>query len=119
MAEAKTLESLMAKLPEEVVEEARREAELQRPAIVALMALQKLRKQRGMSQDGLARALGIKQSAVSRLERRTDMYVSTLKELVAALGGDLHLVARFPEGDVEIAQFADLAAVAEPDDAQA
>ncbi|HEY9722767.1 MAG TPA: helix-turn-helix domain-containing protein [Oscillatoriaceae cyanobacterium] len=108
---AKKLESLLAQLPPEVLDEAQREAERQRPAILALMALQELRKHREMSQEQLAETLGIKQSAVSRLERRTDMYVSTLKELIEGLGGELHVIASFPEGDVEIAQFTDLGKV--------
>lgn len=108
---AKKLDSLLSKLPPEVVAEATREAERQRPAVLALMALQELRKHRDLSQEELAEILGVKQSAVSRLERRTDMYVSTLKELIEGMGGELHLIASFPEGEIEIDQFADLGKV--------
>ena len=44
-------------------------------------------------------------AAVSKLERRTDMYVSTLQDFVKAMGGELKITARFPEGTVEISQF--------------
>jgi hypothetical protein len=50
--------------------------------------------------------LGVNQAAVSKLERRTDMYVSTLQDFVRAMGGELKITARFPEGTVEISQFA-------------
>jgi hypothetical protein len=43
------------------------------------------------------------------LERRADMYVSTLRNVVRAMGGDLEIIAHFPEGDVRINQFQDLA----------
>ncbi len=49
--------------------------------------------------------LNVNQAAVSKLERRTDMYVSTLREFVRAMGGELEITARFPEGTVRINQF--------------
>jgi hypothetical protein len=49
------------------------------------------------------------QSEVSKLEQRTDTYVSTLRSYVRALGGELDIVARFPDGEVRISQFADIA----------
>jgi hypothetical protein len=42
--------------------------------------------------------LGVKKAAVSKLERRADMYVSTLQSFVRAMGGELKITARFPEG---------------------
>ena len=45
------------------------------------------------------------QAAVSKMERRADMYVSTLQDFVRAVGGELKITARFPEGTVEISQF--------------
>jgi hypothetical protein len=45
------------------------------------------------------------QSAVSKLERRTDIYVSTLQDFVKATAGELKVIARFPQGIVEITQF--------------
>jgi hypothetical protein len=45
------------------------------------------------------------QSEVSKLEQRTDAYVSTLQSYVRALGGELDIVARFPDGCVRISQF--------------
>jgi hypothetical protein len=52
-----------------------------------------------------AKILGVNQAAVSKLERRTDMYVSTLQDFVKAMGGELRITAPFPEGTVEISQF--------------
>jgi hypothetical protein len=46
-----------------------------------------------------------KLAAVAKLERRTDMYVSALQDFVKAMGGELRITARFPEGTVEITQF--------------
>ena len=69
------------------------------------MALDELREAREMTQVHLAKMLGVNQAAVSKLERRTDMYVSTLQDFVKAMGGELKITARFPEGTVEINQF--------------
>lgn len=69
------------------------------------MALDELREAREMTQVHLAKVLGVNQAAVSKMERRTDMYVSTLQDFVKAMGGELKITARFPEGTVEISQF--------------
>jgi hypothetical protein len=50
----------------------------------------------------------VNQAAVSKLERRADMYVSALQSFVKAMGGELKITARFPEGTVEINQFEDV-----------
>ncbi len=70
------------------------------------MALDELREARDMTQQHLARILKINQAAVSKMERRTDMYVSTLQDFVKAMGGQLKITATFPEaGTIEIRQF--------------
>ena len=58
----------------------------------------------------LAQTLHVDQSAISKLEHRTDMYVSTLRRCIAAMGGQLEIRAVFPEGTVRISQFERLAA---------
>jgi len=78
----------------------------------AEMALDELREARAMTQVHLAKILGVNQAAVSKLERRTDMYVSTLQDFVRAMGGELKITACFPEGTVQITQFE---AVKKPD----
>jgi len=72
------------------------------------MPLYELRNARQLTQEKLAKELHVKQSAVSKLERRADMYVSTLREFVRAMGGELEITARFPEGTVRINQFEDV-----------
>ena len=67
--------------------------------------LAELRSALGVSQDELGHLLERKQAAISRLERRSDMHVSTLREFVKALGGDLELIAKFPDGSYHIKQF--------------
>lgn len=69
--------------------------------------LRKLRETRRISQEELATSLGVNQSAVSKMERRTDMNISSLRKLIEALGGDLELYARFPGYAVRISQFED------------
>lgn len=59
--------------------------------------LQELRKSRDLTQEKLAALLGINQENVSRLERRNDLLLSTLRDYVEAMGGDLEIVARFPD----------------------
>jgi transcriptional regulator with XRE-family HTH domain len=71
----------------------------------AEMPLDELREAREMTQAHLARILKVNQAAVSKMERRTDMYVSTLQDFVRAMGGELKITARFPDGVVEISQF--------------
>jgi len=66
-------------------------------------ALAELRKARHLTQVQLAKALGISQGEVSRIEHQADLFVSTLRSYVEAAGGDLVLVARFPDtGEVEV-----------------
>ena len=69
------------------------------------MDLDELRQAREMTQVHLARILGVNQAAVSKLERRADMYVSTFQDFVKAMGGELKIIAKFPDGTVEISQF--------------
>jgi DNA-binding transcriptional regulator YiaG len=71
----------------------------------AEMALHELREARAMTQQHLAALLGVNQAAVSKMERRADMYVSTLRHMIRAMGGELEIVAKFPEGVVRIGQF--------------
>ena len=69
------------------------------------MPLDALRDARQLTQVQMAQLLKISQGAVSKVERRTDMFVSTLRNYVRAIGGDLEIRAVFPEGDVLIDQF--------------
>ena len=79
----------------------RRTAEL----IAEEASLRQLREARERSQVEMAEKLHIKQAAVSKLERRTDMYVSTLRSYIEAMGGKLEIIARFPQRAVRIMQF--------------
>lgn len=72
------------------------------------MPLHELRHARGLSQQDLARLLNVQQPAIAKLERRTDMYLSTLRNHIEALGGQLEILARFPEGEVRITNFSSI-----------
>ena len=72
------------------------------------MPLQELRQARKLSQEAIATVLGAKQASISKLEHRTDMYVSTLRSYIEAMGGTLEIVAQFPDGEVRIKQFTDI-----------
>jgi DNA-binding XRE family transcriptional regulator len=61
------------------------------------MTLRELRKARKLTQVRMAKQLGITQDSVSRLEKRSDLLLSTLRKAVEAMGGNLSLVAEFPD----------------------
>jgi len=61
------------------------------------MTLRQLRRARRLTQQKLAKSLHIGQEGVSKLEQRTDLLISTLRNCVKGMGGDLHLVAEFPD----------------------
>ncbi|MGH9343894.1 MAG: XRE family transcriptional regulator [Terriglobia bacterium] len=69
------------------------------------MTLHQLRQARQLTQVNIAELLEINQGAVSMMEKRADMYVSTLRSYIRAMGGDLKITAEFPEGSVQIEQF--------------
>lgn len=100
---AKRLSDLIDQLPKSTQAKIRaRSKEL----IANERSLRELREAHQRSQSALARKLRVKQAAVSKLERRTDMYVSTLRSYIEAMGGTLEIVARFPRsGTVRIKQF--------------
>lgn len=73
------------------------------------MKLDQLREARNLTQTNLAQVLKVNQGAVSKMERRADMYISTLRSYVKAMGAELQIRAVFPDGEVLIEQFEDLA----------
>ena len=99
---AKNFRELRAKMSRESRARSHRKAEQYRKE----MALDELREAQNMTQEHLAKVLNVKQSAISKMERRADMYVSTLQSFVKAMGGELRIEAVFPQGGrVEINQF--------------
>ena len=62
------------------------------------MTMRELRKARKITQTEMAKTLGVKQEQVSRIEKRTDMHLSTLRRSIEAMGGELTLIAKFPDG---------------------
>jgi transcriptional regulator with XRE-family HTH domain len=76
----------------------RRKVEARASELIAEeMTLRELRKARKLTQVRMAHTLGITQDSVSRLEKRTDLLLSTLRKTVEAMGGNLSLVAEFPD----------------------
>jgi len=98
---ARKFKELEARMPPEAIQTS--DATYHR--LKEAMALEELRQALRMTQQELAKALNVDQSAISKLERRTDMYVSTLQRCIAAMGGQLEISAVFPEGTVRISQF--------------
>ncbi|GAB2948452.1 XRE family transcriptional regulator [Aquaspirillum soli] len=101
---AKKFADLRAKMSPE----SRSRAEAKAQAMLNEMPLNELRQARGLSQKMLAEVLNVQQPSIAKLEKRTDMYISTLRSHIQAMGGELEVVARFPDGMVRISNFSDL-----------
>ena len=89
-------------------EPARQQADRQAKAMLAEMPLNELRQARGLSQKMLAEVLHVQQPSIAKMEKRTDMYLSTLRSHIDAMGGELEVIARFPDGAVKISNFTEL-----------
>ncbi len=83
-------------------------AEAKALAMLAERPLNELRPARGLSQKMLAEVLHVQQPSIAKMEKRTDMYLSTLRSHIEAMGGQLEIVARFPDGSVKISNFSGL-----------
>jgi plasmid maintenance system antidote protein VapI len=102
--------SNMAKSFDELVKRTTTKKTRQRAAtrtqeLLGELLLSEIRELAGKSQSQVAEALGIKQPSLSKLEKQSDMQISTLRRIVNALGGELEVVARFPKGTVKLDQF--------------
>ena len=84
-----------------------------RRALLAEMPLHELRRARALTQRDMAKMLKVNQPAVSKLEQRADVYVSSLRSYIEALGGKLKIVTEFPEGQVAITNFSQVGRVEE------
>lgn len=82
--------------------DARRRSHAKGEALEAEMTLADLRRAMQLSQEELAAVLNVSQGSVAKMEKRADMLVGTLRRFIQAMGGDLELVARFPNRSVRI-----------------
>jgi DNA-binding XRE family transcriptional regulator len=95
---AQKFEKLFRKMPPE----AQKRVEERANAEFKALALAELREAQDLTQVQLAKKLGIDQGAVSKIERRADMYLSTLRNVIHAMGGKLELTAHFPSGEARV-----------------
>ena len=91
---ATSLKTVMKQLPAERRRKVRARA---KELIAEEMTLRDLRKARARTQVSMAQKLKVGQDSISRLEKRQDMYLSTIRDYVEALGGTLELVVKFPD----------------------
>lgn len=102
---AKPLSELIKKIPSKV----NAEACVKAAEMLAEMNLVEIRKTQHVTQNQIAQTLSIKQPSVAQLEKRSDIYISTLRSYLSSLGVKLDLVASFPDGTkVTVAGFNDL-----------
>jgi len=77
-------------------------------ALLADLPLHALQHARAQAQEELAQCLQVQPPAIATLERRMDLYVSTLRRCIAAMGGTLEIVVHFPDGSVPITNFGEV-----------
>lgn len=97
-----------AELRARMAPEAQAEAQAKALQMEEEMNLAEIRRALKLSQDEIAQTLQIGQGSIAKIEKRADMYVSTLRRFIEAMGGELEIVARFPDHAVKIRNFSDL-----------
>ena len=101
---AKNFKQLQAKMSPE----ARARSEAKAQGMADEMALDELREALRLTQESLAETLHVNQAAISKVERRSDMLISTLRKIIQAMGGELEICAILPGGIVRINQFEEI-----------
>ena len=94
-------------MPKDFTPERRAHVNSRKAELRAAMPLHELRQARAMTQKAVGDVLNVNQPTVAKLERRADMYVSSLRTYIEAMGGRLNIVADFPQGSVVITNFSD------------
>jgi len=97
-----------SELTKDLTLERRERIEAAKAALRQEMDLAELRQALSLTQSTLAEALGVKQGEISKIENRTDIFVSTLRRFIQAMGGDLEIRAVFPDRAVTIKNFSSL-----------
>ncbi len=83
-------------------------AEAKAQQIFAQIPLSEFQRARSLSQEHMVETLLMKPASISKMERRTDRYISTLRSYIEAMGGQLDIIARFPAGEIKIHHFSEL-----------
>ena len=96
-------------LTKDFTDEQRELIDAEKRVIIDSINLQDLRKALKLTQTELAAVLNVSQTAVSKIESNSDMYIGTLSRFLEAMGGQLKIVAAFADREVEINQFKDIA----------
>ena len=104
----KPMAKKFSELRKKMSPESQEKAKAKTRVMLTEMALDELREARRLTQEQLAERLHVKQPAVAKIERRADMYLSTMRGVIKAMGGQMEILAVFPEGKVTIKQFRDL-----------
>ena len=100
---AKPFRDLLKKMPQDRLERIDR----RKRDILYEITLKELRQAFELTQKQLAETLKINQAAISKMESQSDMYISTLRRILEAMGASLKIVAEFPDGEVVIKQFSE------------
>ncbi len=95
-------------LKEKMSPEAQKRARIKTEVMLQEMMLAEVRQAIELSQEDMANAMNLQQPAISKIEKNTDMYISTLRRYIEALGGELDITARFNGKKVRINQFEQL-----------
>ena len=104
MAGRRSFAELRARMSPEAQTRAAAEAE----RLGEEMDLSEVRRALKLSQEEIGQTLQINQGSVAKIEKRADMYVSTLRRFIEAMGGELEITARFADHAVRIKNFSDL-----------
>jgi predicted transcriptional regulator len=88
--------------------EQRKQIDAEKAALREEMSLAELRQALQLTQEAIGDTLHVGQPAIAKLEKRTDMYVGNLRRFIRAMGGELDIIATFPEGKVKIRNFSDV-----------
>ncbi len=98
MAKFTTYQDYMATLPQHRQQAIKEETEL----LIQSYELSQLRQSLNINQNELAEKMGVSQANISKVENGNDCLLSTLKKYVRALGGEINITAKMPNGDVVI-----------------
>ncbi|MCJ8274161.1 MAG: helix-turn-helix transcriptional regulator [Psychrosphaera sp.] len=93
------------KLTKDISELRRADIDVQKAVLREEMELYELRQAIGVSQQSLAQQLDVKQPAIAKMERRSDLKIQSLRKLIEAMGGSLEIKAHFPQGDVTLTNY--------------